>query len=109
MSGGIAYVLDVNDDFESKCNLGIVDMERIEEDEDISELREMIEQHKTYTNSPVAARILEDWPDALRRFVKVMPKDYKRVLAERKLHDEESESELHDDDPALLSPLEVDG
>jgi glutamate synthase (NADPH/NADH) large chain len=102
MSGGIAYVWDVSQDFASKCNTGTVDLERVEEDEDIVELREMLELHKEYTGSTVAAAILDDWPMSLKQFVKVMPTDYKRVLAERKRHDEEVEQTLRDDDTATF-------
>jgi glutamate synthase (NADPH/NADH) large chain len=98
MSGGIAYVWDVKGDFKSKCNTGTVDLEAVEEDEDIVELREMIELHREYTGSTVAARILDEWPSSLSQFVKVMPTDYKRVLAERKRHDEEMEQTLRDDE-----------
>jgi glutamate synthase (NADPH/NADH) large chain len=98
MSGGIAYVWDVNKDFKSKCNTGTVDLEAVEEDEDIVELREMIELHREYTGSTVAAKILDEWPSSLSHFVKVMPTDYKRVLAERKRHDEEMEQTLRDDE-----------
>ena len=105
MSGGIAYVFDGNKDFRKKCNLGTVDLEEIEEDEDVAELREMIEQHKEYTGSPVAERILDDWPRVLERFVKVMPTDYKRVLGERKRHDEEMEAEIHDDETSTFVAL----
>ena len=75
-----------------------MDLEAIEEDEDIVELREMIELHREYTGSPVAAKILDDWPASLQHFVKVMPTDYKRVLTERKRHDEEVEQKLSEDD-----------
>src|SRR4030095_12365436 len=98
MSGGIAYVWDPSKDFAVRCNTGTVDLDAVEEDEDIVELREMIELHRDYTNSPVAAKILDDWPTALRQFVKVMPTDYKRVLAERKRHDEEVEQTLTGDE-----------
>jgi glutamate synthase (NADPH/NADH) large chain len=98
MSGGIAYVYDVNKDFASKCNTGTVDLEAIEEDEDIVELREMIELHMEYTGSTVAAAILDEWPMSIKQFVKVMPTDYKRVLAERKRHDEEVEQTLREDE-----------
>jgi glutamate synthase (NADPH) large chain len=103
MSGGIAYVLDVNKDFASKCNTGTVDLEAVEEDEDIVELREMIELHKEYTGSTVAAKILDDWPMSIKQFVKVMPTDYKRVLAERKRHDEEVEQTLRDDETGTFA------
>jgi glutamate synthase (NADPH/NADH) large chain len=98
MSGGIAYVWDPNHQFANRCNTGTVDLEAVEEDEDIVELREMIELHREYTGSPVAAKILEDWPASLQHFVKVMPTDYKRVLTERKRHDEEVEQKLSDDE-----------
>jgi glutamate synthase domain-containing protein 3 len=102
MSGGIAFVWDKAKDFESKCNLGTVDLEVVEEDEDIVELREMLELHKQYTGSTVAAQILDDWPMSLAQFVKVMPTDYKRVLAERKRHDEEMEQKLSDDETGVF-------
>ena len=56
----------------------------LEEDEDIVELKEMLELHKEYTGSTVAAAILDEWARSIKQFVKVMPTDYKRVLAERK-------------------------
>jgi glutamate synthase (NADPH/NADH) large chain len=96
MSGGVAYVWDVQGDFASKCNRGMVDLDPVEDDDDVSELRELIELHLEYTKSKVASRILDDWPDVLSQFVKVMPTDYKRVLAERKKHDEEIELDIHD-------------
>jgi glutamate synthase (NADPH) large chain len=98
MSGGIAYVWDPKRDFASKCNTGTVDLEAVAEEEDVVELREMLELHREYTGSPVAAKILDDWPMSLQQFVKVMPTDYKRVLAERKRHDEEVEQKLLDDE-----------
>jgi glutamate synthase (NADPH/NADH) large chain len=103
MSGGIAYVWDKAKDFESKCNLGTVDLEVVEEDEDIVELREMLELHKQYTGSTVAAHILDEWPMSLSQFVKVMPTDYKRVLAERKRHDEEMEQTIRDDETGTFA------
>ena len=93
MSGGIAYVWDVDGDFQLKCNLGTVELERVETDEDLGELLMLIELHHRYTDSPVAHRLLDDWPRTVRKkFVKVMPTDYKRVLMERALHDEEEEA-----------------
>ena len=106
MSGGIAYVWDPDDKFAARCNTGTVDLELVEEDEDISELLELIEYHRDYTNSPVAKRILENWPDVLREFVKVMPIDYKRVLQERRRHDEETEAAMHDENTTSLRILE---
>ena len=98
MSGGIAYVWDPQGNFQAKCNMETVSLERLEHNEDISELREMIELHKQYTNSDVAQRILDQWPEILTKFKKVMPIDYKRVLAERRKHNEEIEKILHEED-----------
>ncbi|MEX2213601.1 MAG: glutamate synthase large subunit [Phycisphaeraceae bacterium] len=95
MSGGIAYVWDKAGDFLTRCNLGTVELEKIESDEDISELLPMIEDHHKYTGSAVAQYVLDSWPAILKEFVKVMPIDYKRVLMERLKHDEEVEAPVH--------------
>ena len=84
MSGGEAYVLDELGDFESLCNKGLVDLDPVTADDDIANLKRLIEKHKAQTGSQNAARILENWDDSLGKFVKVMPRDYKRVLAEKK-------------------------
>jgi glutamate synthase domain-containing protein 3 len=96
MSGGIAYIWDQNGEFVSKCNTGTVDLDAIDADEDAAELRELVELHKEYTGSRQAEQVLDAWPDVLSQFVKVMPTDYKRVLVERKKHDEEMEATVHD-------------
>ena len=98
MSGGIAYVWDKNGNFESKCNLGTVELDPVESDEDIAELFELIEHHHIYTKSEVARKILDEWPINLSEFIKVMPTDYKRVLEERRKHDEEIEAEIDDEE-----------
>jgi glutamate synthase (NADPH/NADH) large chain len=105
MSGGIAYVLDEGGDFEKKCNLGTVDLEAVADDEDVAELLELVESHLEYTGSTVAERVLDQWPEILAKFVKVMPTDYKRVLAERRRHDEEVESAIHDDATNIFAAL----
>ncbi|HWF74897.1 MAG TPA: glutamate synthase large subunit, partial [Solirubrobacteraceae bacterium] len=79
MSGGIAYVYDVDGDFESRCNLELVDLEEVTEDDEV-ELRALIGEHFERTGSLVAQNLLGDWENALPRFVKVMPRDYKRAL-----------------------------
>jgi glutamate synthase (NADPH/NADH) large chain len=84
MSGGIAYVWDADSAFQMRCNMEMVELEALEVDEDINELKHLIENHHRYTDSPVAAAILKDWPNCLGHFVKVMPTDYKRVLEQRK-------------------------
>ncbi|MFB3077893.1 MAG: hypothetical protein ACE1Y4_07775, partial [Lysobacterales bacterium] len=96
MSGGIAYIWDEHGDFKQKCNMGTVDLDPVDSEEDTAELRELIELHKEFTGSRQAERVLDAWPDVLDQFVKVMPVDYKRVLAERRKHDEEMEAALHD-------------
>ncbi|MFP6648227.1 MAG: glutamate synthase-related protein, partial [Pirellulaceae bacterium] len=90
MSGGIAYVWDRTGDFNLNCNLGMVQLEQVEEQEDMAELREMIERHQRHTDSPVARQVLEQWPDVLSEFIKVMPIDYKRVLEQRRRKTEEN-------------------
>jgi glutamate synthase (NADPH/NADH) large chain/glutamate synthase (ferredoxin) len=84
MSGGVAYVLDEERAFARRCNMGMVGFEA-PSPEDANELRAMIEEHLRRTGSAVATRVLGDWEGLLAReaFVKVMPHDYKRVLAER--------------------------
>ncbi len=84
MSGGIAYIWDKNQSFKDKCNMGMVELEALEVDADIAELKHLIENHFKYTGSTVAKQILDDWKNALKQFVKVMPTDYKRVLNEQK-------------------------
>ena len=83
MSGGEAFVLDEHNKFKNLCNMGMVGHEKIVSISDISILRQLIEEHYTYTGSANAKRILEDWDNMLTKFVKVMPHDYKRVLEER--------------------------
>jgi glutamate synthase domain-containing protein 3 len=83
MSGGVAYVLDVEGDFDSKCNPEMVALEKLELDEEISVLKGLIEEHLEYTGSAVAKRVLDDWDRSLEQFVKVMPVDYKRVLQKK--------------------------
>lgn len=82
MSGGIAYVLDMHHDFVGKVNQEMVELSGVEEPAEVAFLRGLIEDHHHYTGSELAARILLDFNRALPRFVKVLPTDYKRVMAE---------------------------
>jgi glutamate synthase domain-containing protein 3 len=82
MSGGIAYVYDVDRRFEGRCNLELVDLEPLAED-DAQEVKALIAEHVARTGSLVGRNVLAAWDRAMERFVKVMPRDYKRVLAER--------------------------
>jgi glutamate synthase (ferredoxin) len=84
MSGGIAYVLDESGDFPKRCNQQMVALEKLADPDEIEALWKVIQRHQTYTNSARAAGILECWKGVVPNFVKVMPKDYKRVLEEMK-------------------------
>jgi glutamate synthase (NADPH/NADH) large chain len=83
MSGGISYVYDVLHNFDSLCNKEMVDLDVIEADDE-KLLHHMISKHFQYTNSTVAKFVLNDFENQLKNFVKVFPKDYKRILAEKK-------------------------
>jgi glutamate synthase (ferredoxin) len=80
MSGGIAYVLDATGDFDRRCNQEMVFLERLEDTQEIKEVETMIGRHAEYTNSERARAILASWEAMVPKFVKVMPKDYKRML-----------------------------
>ncbi len=83
MSGGIAWVYDPRGKLPSNCNSGMVSLESIGP-EDEKELKDMIEKHRAYTGSSIAASILGDWDATKRSFVKVIPEDYRKVLNARK-------------------------
>ena len=83
MSGGIAYVYDPKDKLEQLSNLDTFELEKLEVEKDIDELKVFVENHLAYTDSDVAERILRNWDKELKAFKKVMPTDYKRVLLEQ--------------------------
>ncbi|MDG1893225.1 MAG: glutamate synthase large subunit [Verrucomicrobiota bacterium] len=89
MSGGVAYIWDPAEIFKPNCNMEMVELERVQEMEDIDELRALIEEHARRTGSTVAAAVLDKWGTSLGEFIKVMPTDYKRVLAEQKQRQQE--------------------
>ena len=95
MSGGIAYIWDIDNVFAQNCNPGMVELEKLEHEHDIDELHCLVKLHYDHTGSTVAQKLLENWKASLQQFVKVMPTDYKRVLAERAQHDEEQEATPH--------------
>ena len=84
MSGGIAYVWDPEGRLPAQCNMGTLGLETVSAAEDVIELKTLIEYHARYTGSTVARQVLDNWERSLAEFVKVMPTEYKRVLAERK-------------------------
>jgi glutamate synthase (ferredoxin) len=81
MSGGVAYVLDVDGDFQRRCNLDMIELETLAATEDLEMVRKLLRRHVRYTNSGRAVRLLADWQEESARFVKIIPRDYKRVLA----------------------------
>jgi len=80
MSGGIAYVIDEAGDFNTRCNQQMVALERLEDEGEIEEVRQMICRHAEHTQSQRAWKILSLWQSLVPKFMKVMPKDYKRML-----------------------------
>jgi glutamate synthase domain-containing protein 2/glutamate synthase domain-containing protein 1/glutamate synthase domain-containing protein 3 len=84
MSGGVAYVLNTDGDFEKRCNLSMVELEALNE-QDAELLYSLIQRHQQFTDSTVAQRILSHWRDYSHRFVKVMPTEYRKVIARQHL------------------------
>ncbi|HVU34336.1 MAG TPA: glutamate synthase large subunit [Opitutaceae bacterium] len=81
MSGGIAYVLDETGDFPKRVNTQMVGVEKLEDPKEIAEVRAMIQKHLDYTKSTRAKAILADWDKVVRKFVKILPNDYKRMVS----------------------------
>jgi len=79
MSGGIAYIYNPNNTFEAMVNPIMVDLDPMDDDAQ-KELYQYVSNHAKFTGSIVAQRIVDNWNDELKHFVKVMPKDFKRVL-----------------------------
>jgi glutamate synthase domain-containing protein 2/glutamate synthase domain-containing protein 1/glutamate synthase domain-containing protein 3 len=89
MSGGVAYVLDETGDFPNRVNTQMVGVERLEDTAEIAAVRALVQQHQEYTGSARARTLLGRWDTVVPHFVKVMPRDYKRVLAcVRRAHDQ---------------------
>jgi glutamate synthase domain-containing protein 3 len=82
MSGGVAFVWDPQDRFAGRCNMELVGFDEIDAGDEAA-LRSLVQEHLERTGSPVAERVLANWDVELRRFIKVMPHDYKRALAEQ--------------------------
>jgi glutamate synthase (NADPH/NADH) large chain len=94
MSGGVAYLLDID---KNRVNPEMVDLDPLS-DEDRSIVHDLVERHHAETGSAVAHALLTDWDNAVERFGKVMPKDYKRVL----LATENAEREGRDVNQAIM-------
>jgi glutamate synthase (NADPH/NADH) len=97
MSGGIAYVLDLPQNFKDKVNMEMVGLDTVSDPHEIAELRTLIEDHHHWTGSGVAERVLRDFNILLPRFVRVMPHDYKAVLEGEaaKAREEKAKTQLH--------------
>ncbi len=79
MSGGIAYVLDQGGAFAKVCNRELVSLSRLEDEQEIAQVRRLVERHAQYTESALARKVLDAWKESVGRFVRVMPNDYRRV------------------------------
>lgn len=96
MSGGIAYIYDGHEDFRKRCNMSMVELEKIS-GSDVETIKGLLFKHHKYTKSPIAKKILEDFEKAKKNFIKVMPLEYKRVLTEKKVLEKKLElSEVSD-------------
>ncbi|MCX6299579.1 MAG: glutamate synthase large subunit [Bacteroidetes bacterium] len=83
MSGGIAYIYDTKGDFATKCNMEMVDLDPLDQ-EDAIILNDLITKHYAYTASSIAKFVLGDFENQLKNFIKVFPKDYKKVVLEKR-------------------------
>lgn len=101
MSGGIAYVLDENGDFDFYCNKGLVDLCKVDDTNDILELQSILSKHLLYTNSAKVRHILVNWHKYLNMFVKVIPFEYKKVLEEQKIKELERKIKETEDAPHI--------
>ena len=81
MSGGIAYVLDLDSDLYKKVNKSMVKIERVSDKYDVQELKSMIKEHVAYTNSEIGKEILDHFKDYLPKFKKIIPEDYEKMMS----------------------------
>ena len=102
MSGGIAFVLDEDGTFKNRCNFETVSIERLD-DRDLQEVEELLKRHAVYTRSARAWQLLALWQETAAKFVKVMPRDYRRVL--EALQEAEAKGLVGDD--ALMAAFDA--
>uniref|UniRef100_A0A0D9WJI6 glutamate synthase (NADH) n=1 Tax=Leersia perrieri TaxID=77586 RepID=A0A0D9WJI6_9ORYZ len=107
MSGGIAYVYDVDGKFSTRCNYELVDLYDVVEEDDITTLRMMIQQHRLHTESNLAKDILSNFDSILPKFIKVFPRDYKRVLDKLKADKAAKEAEQSASKVVDMKPVEA--
>jgi glutamate synthase (ferredoxin) len=103
MSGGGAYVLDEAGDFASHCNQDMVGLEKLTDQDEIEVIWKLVQRHQSYTKSERAAKLLANWQNLVPKFVKVLPKDYKRVLEKMK----EAEQQGLSGDEAIMAAFDA--
>jgi len=86
MSGGVAYVLDEDGSFASRCNPGMVELGPIGSQDELKQLHALVVRHGQYTQSEVARRILDKWEECTKKFVRVLPTEYRMVLERQHLN-----------------------
>jgi glutamate synthase (ferredoxin) len=103
MSGGVAYVLDEAGDFASHCNQDMVGLEKLADPDEIEAVWKLVQRHQAYTKSERAKKVLANWKNLVPKFVKVLPKDYKRVLEKLK----EAEQQGLSGDEAIMAAFDA--
>ena len=83
MSGGLAYVYDEDGAFASRCNKAMIELESLADTKEIAALESLIEEHVSRTGSAKGSRLLDDWASATAKFVRVVPTEYKKILAQK--------------------------
>lgn len=84
MSGGVAYVLDSRHDFDSYCNMDMVELGLVEDSQSAEQLHSLLKRHHERTSSALAARLLENWPACLGDFIKIIPTEYKNITENKR-------------------------
>jgi len=84
MSGGMAYIYDLEEDFAKRCNMDMVELEALTQD-DKTLIHKLISNHKKYTGSSVAEGIMVNFNKEAKKFIKIMPVEYKRILENKKI------------------------
>ena len=84
MSGGIAYVWNTKGNFDFYCNMELVELTLIDNEQDNHELRKLVERHYDHTGSPLASSLLSNWPSVVKEFIKVTPIEYKKIIETEK-------------------------
>jgi glutamate synthase (ferredoxin) len=103
MSGGVAYVLDWDGDFGAKVNKEMVGCDALDDDADVRLVRQLIQAHAEHTGSPLARQVLNNWSSLARKFVRVLPHDYRRMQAAF----EQVKAEGLSGDEAVMAAFEI--